>query len=137
MKRAPLWFLVLLLAVIGCDEQPDPQAMEIAQRVAMSARNPTWEKVIVKKAAGSFYELELFYRELPKDYGAVENDTRSLIRALLAEIKKAGENQLKKLISITVWTTRSVTGETGKPLVQNFGYSTYDYLSDSIKYHRP
>jgi hypothetical protein len=38
---------------------------------------------------------------------------------------------------INVLTVRNVSGETGKPLVQDFGRATYDYLSDQIKYRRP
>lgn len=137
MKRTTLCVFVLLLAVIGCDEKPDPQAAEIAKRVVASVQNPTWAKVVLNKATGSEYELEIFYKDVPPDYGVVESDTRSLIRALLAEIKKAGEEELQKLILIMVFTARDVTGETGKPLVQDFGYAKYDYIRDSIQYSRP
>jgi hypothetical protein len=124
---------MLLVAVVGCDEQPDPQAMEIARRVSVSARKPAWETVTVDRANSSSYRLEIVYKTVPRDYETVEADTRSLIRALLAEIKKSGKEPGR----IIVFTKRDVAGETGKPLVQDFGYATYNSIQDTIQYHVP
>lgn len=111
------------------------QAMAIAHQAISVARQLTWEDVEIKLAAPDSYDMTIIYKSKPKSYATVEADTRLLIRAVLTELKNAGV--LEKLTIITVFTHRNVPGETGKPLVQEFGWASYNSIRDQIEFKRP
>jgi len=114
------------------------QATAIAQRAIASAQKSTWETVEVTNATDHSYDLTLWYRSKPDSYPAIEADTRLLIRAVLIELKNNGMVlSADNMMRITVFAHQHVFGETGQPLVRNFGRVRYNSIGDKIEFIPP
>ena len=130
--------LTAFLAVQGISVAEEAGAeRKLAEHVvATIATRPDWERIKVLDADATGYGLELFYRETPNGFAQVEADTKSVVRAVLSELMKAGHSPTHEGIVICVWGQRLVKGETGTSRVLVYGNATYDYNSDSIEFER-
>lgn len=152
LARAVRWAIFLLIVMIAfiwynLPETPQQKADNArAKTIAQSAISglqqagwqPTWDAIDVKDARRDRYEFLIRYRYPPNSYDAAENDTRSVIRAALAETMKAGFAPTQTLANgIMVFTEQKVAGETGTPLYRNFGHAFYNPVRDQIEYKRP
>lgn len=108
-------------------------AYAVAQKITSGASNPTWQSVEIKKVTAGDYELEIVYRTVPSSYDDVESDTKQIVRAVLSALRATGMHAAR----IMVFTRRDVRGETGKNLVQDFGYASYNDERDLIVFKRP
>ena len=70
----------------------------------------------------------------PPTWGEPERDTRSVARAVLAALVKGGRKPADEDVTLFVSAQRPARGETGAARVVWYGYSTYDYNSDSLTY---
>lgn len=64
----------------------------------------------------------------------VADDTNTLVRATLANIMASGRKPADEHISVMVWGHTPVKGETGAERVLVYGYSRYNYNSDSVEF---
>jgi len=116
--------------------------MAITEQAIAAVQEPTWQTVEVDKGAEVNKDdvniiMTIVYKRAPDSYATVEADTRVLIRSVLSEIKKAGIALPGPLILIEVFTQENVFGETGTPLFRNFGWASYNSVSDVIEFKRP
>jgi hypothetical protein len=146
------WAIVLLIVAgvamwLNLPESPEQkaakaQAMTIGQstilRLRQSGWQPTWDAVQIKEAKPDHYTFVISYRYSPGTYDAADADTRSVIRAALAEITRAGFVPTNTVVNgITVFTEQKVSGETGTPLYRDFGHAFYSPVLDRIEFKRP
>jgi hypothetical protein len=120
----------------------DARAMTIAQNAISGLRQsgwqPTWDAIEIKEAKRDRYEFLIKYKYSPGTYDAADADTRSVIRAALAETMTAGLVPADALTNgIMVFTEQKVSGETGTPLYRDFGHAFYNPLRDQIKFTHP
>ena len=64
----------------------------------------------------------------------VAADTNAMVRATLEKLLADGHKPAPESISVTVWAHSPVKGETGASMVLPYGYSRYDYNSDSVNF---
>jgi hypothetical protein len=146
------WSIVILVVIgvvwyMNLPETPQQkaakaQAMTIAQNTIMRLQQtgwrPTWDTLKIDEAKPDRYTFTISYKYPPGNYDAVDADTRSVIRAALAEITKAGFVPTNTVVNgIMVFTQQEVSGETGTTLYRNFGNAFYNPVRDQIDFKRP
>jgi hypothetical protein len=107
----------------------------LASAVA-AVRQSTWETVEINRADvdrdRADIVMDIVYRNQPDSNMTVDNDLRSLIRAVLRELKNAGiVTSPDYMITILVESYRKVAGEMGKPLMEEYRWAGYDSMCPS------
>jgi hypothetical protein len=96
---------------------------------------PDWEEIEVKTALPRDYSLTLWYREnATVMQGQPEGDTKLVARAILKGLVGAGHSPADESLGLYISAMRRVRGETGKTLVRWYGYTSYDYNRDALRY---
>jgi hypothetical protein len=98
-----------------------------------------WEGVDAKFEENGF-TLTIWYREDPfsgmDPIGIIEYDTKFVVRAVIKELISRGYHPDEQNIKIHAFAMRHITGETGKQLVQEYGFSSYNKYTDSIDFKK-
>jgi uncharacterized protein YecT (DUF1311 family) len=136
--------LLLLIGAVWLLSRPetpeeikaDTQARVVAQQAIAAARQPTWDTVETTQADRHSYSFTIYYRDLPYNINIVYVDTQSLIRAVLAQLMINNVDPSKTTTMIWAFAGRKVSGETGTPHEQDFGYSFYNPVRDQIEFKR-
>jgi hypothetical protein len=81
------------------------------------------------RAAGVIY-----YKQQPSGYAEVTEDTKRLVRAMLAVLMKNGISPSELMLTVTGRGRQETTGETGKNQVRVYGRSMWNQWTDSIDF---
>jgi hypothetical protein len=66
--------------------------------------------------------------------GQPESVTKLRARAILKELVDAGHSPSHESLDLFISAMRPVRGETGKPLVNWYGYTSYNYNREALEY---
>lgn len=95
----------------------------------------TWDHIeVYEKTTARDYQLTLYYRLPPPNYTEAEFDTKRIARAVLTELVEAGAKPSDERISVYVAAYRRVKGETGKDMIEGWGFTRYDSNHDELVY---
>lgn len=147
MRRLIKWGLIGIVGVAALqavaeygvkDKSASPSKAEKTVHLAVASlkEKPYWADVTTTEADGRHFSLVLHYKSFPpRGMIDADLDTKTVARAVLAELVKEGQRPARDSISIFVWAQQDgLRGETGKPLVRVFGDARYNYNTDQISF---
>ncbi|MGA2566441.1 MAG: hypothetical protein ABSF41_06395, partial [Pseudolabrys sp.] len=110
----------------------------LAQRaISKLPMQPKWGRIEITKAEGRDYGFTLVYRSSPSNNFEVELDTKTITRAVLAELVASGANPSSDGTFVFVFTQRPVQGETGTGRWEVYGSTYYNPYEDSLVFKQP
>lgn len=124
-----------LVAKRAGEEKPvDPRS--VFEDTMTSVRlHADWSNIEARRLEGKNYDLALIYSQQPSSMMQVKVDTAEIMRIVLKSIMAHGGSPSDDWYFVTVAAERpGLTGETGKPLVEYFGLSVYNFSDDSINF---
>jgi DNA-directed RNA polymerase subunit RPC12/RpoP len=124
-------------AVVATETQGEVSKQELEQLIAELPVKANWRAIDINNAKNAAYSLTLHYKGNVSAYEAAA-DTKLIIRKILAYFMQQGFEPSEKIFTLSVHADRDdLRGETGKPLFQDLGMSTYRTHRDQIEYIPP
>ena len=103
------------------------------QAIAPVKKSPDWLNVRITEAKPNSFTFNIDYARPPMGgLTIVEFDTKQIARAVLTALVRAGYQPAKESLSLFVFASQPVKGETSVDLVRSFGHSYYDYNNDRL-----
>ena len=156
--------IAISLAALGCGSQPaaplpaavapsnprpqpqpeqkpvasvSPDAFLVLVEAELGQKPQKWKSIETDEVSvrkNGRVALAIYYREQPSGYGEVEQDTKRLVKAMLAALMKRGVNPRELNLTVSGRGRQRITGEAGSAQVRVYGRSMWLAITDSTEF---